>query len=244
MPWPIERLFGRRPRPRLRLFAVEEMPWTMFVPTDDMHRPLLATGVALVDTPEEADILIARRLEALIPTGGLAKKRAIWTHEPRYNMAQTSPVTTPAITGPIHVMNCYTGDLNTGPLSFGPRGSLDRDAAIRGFAAKPRRTVMLATYRANSEFFVGGQDISLVGLRNAIALHFQRHGECDVWGKRWPEAVRVTGENRGGEWIGRKMAVLRDYGINIAYENSHFRYYVTEKIWHAVAAGCLPVSWA
>jgi hypothetical protein len=38
-----------------------------------------------------------------------------------------------------------------------------------------------------------------------------------------------------------KQAVLNNYAINIAFENTIIPHYVTEKIWDAVKGACLPV---
>ncbi len=37
------------------------------------------------------------------------------------------------------------------------------------------------------------------------------------------------------------MNLLIDYKFNICFENTIAPYYCTEKIWHAIAGGCLPI---
>ena len=40
-----------------------------------------------------------------------------------------------------------------------------------------------------------------------------------------------------------KIAYLKNYKFNLCPENSNNRHYVTEKIAHAIMAGCIPVYW-
>jgi hypothetical protein len=47
----------------------------------------------------------------------------------------------------------------------------------------------------------------------------------------------------GGSGEEKKVAFLEDYRFNITYENSYGEGYVTEKIFHAKAAGCVPIYW-
>ncbi len=47
----------------------------------------------------------------------------------------------------------------------------------------------------------------------------------------------------GGGGEEKKVAFLEDYRFNITYENSYGEGYVTEKMFHAKAAGCVPIYW-
>lgn len=47
----------------------------------------------------------------------------------------------------------------------------------------------------------------------------------------------------GGSGEEKKVAFLEDYRFNITYENSYGEGYVTEKLFHAKAAGCVPIYW-
>jgi len=54
--------------------------------------------------------------------------------------------------------------------------------------------------------------------------------------------VLFAGPGGGGGEI-RKLEFLKDYKFCIAYENSSSSGYVTEKLLHAKAAGCIPIYW-
>jgi hypothetical protein len=233
-------LFGWR-KPRVRVFLPTEMRWTAFWPKSRLYPRLLAAGVVFVDTPDAADVLVASRVDALIPHGGLDRAFMIWTREPRQSTALQSPFACPGIRRPVHVMNCYTEDLNTTPVGLLDEPAVDRAAAIQAFRAKRRRTVMLATHVAGRDLYVGGRNIDLNGLRVAIAAHFNGRGVCDVYGRNWPAPIKVSGESRAGAWVQAKRAILAAYQVNIAIENTSWRYYITEKIWQAIGGHCLPV---
>jgi hypothetical protein len=47
----------------------------------------------------------------------------------------------------------------------------------------------------------------------------------------------------GGGGEEKKLAFLENYRYNITYENSYGEGYVTEKLFHAKAAGCIPIYW-
>jgi hypothetical protein len=232
--------FLRRRKPRLRLFRATEMTWTMFSPASKRHALLAGHGVTFTHGVDDADIVLADRIDALLPYGASGRRFAVWTPEPRYNTAQRSPVESPGIRGPVHVMNCYTG-LNTHPLAHAGGKPLDRDAAIRAFREKPRRTAMLASHFVERDLYLGGRNIDLNAFRIALALHFQAHGACDIYGRYWPPGVTVSGESRGPGWGDAKQQILRGYDVNIALENTDVRHYVTEKIWQAIRGACLPV---
>jgi hypothetical protein len=224
----------------LRLFRAAEMTWTMFSPASRSHALLAAHGIGFTDDVRDADIVIAERIDALLPHGASGRGFAVWTPEPRYSTAQRSPVTSPGIRRPVHVMNCYTG-LNRHPLAQVGRAPLDRDAAIRAFRGKPRRTAMLASHFVERDLYLGRRNIDLNAFRIALARHFQAQGDCDVYGLYWPDTVVVSGESRGKGWVAAKQEILRGYDVNIAIENTSVRYYVSEKLWQAIRGACLPV---
>merc|ERR1712014_409495 len=47
----------------------------------------------------------------------------------------------------------------------------------------------------------------------------------------------------GGGPVKDKLAFLRGYRFNVAFENASHPGYCTEKLLHAFAAGCVPIYW-
>lgn len=80
--------------------------------------------------------------------------------------------------------------------------------------------------------------------RRMLAEEGQRRGVLDLWGSGW-EGLKVQGESRLGDgtrsFSAIKHDILQSYRFNIALENTHLPRYVTEKFWHSVRAGCVPV---
>ncbi|MBC6996583.1 glycosyltransferase family 10 [Neolewinella lacunae] len=59
----------------------------------------------------------------------------------------------------------------------------------------------------------------------------------------YPGAFRCNQEKGLAEGNAAKLAHLRNYRYNLCPENSNAAGYVTEKVFHAIAAGCIPVYW-
>jgi alpha(1,3/1,4) fucosyltransferase len=69
--------------------------------------------------------------------------------------------------------------------------------------------------------------------------HFEKHNELDLYGHGWDE-IRPRFHSWRGT-VDRKSDVMCGYKFALAYENSDFPGYVTEKIFDAMFAGCIPV---
>jgi hypothetical protein len=160
-------------------------------------------------------------------------------------------------------MNVYTGAFADNYLLMkAHQSSIDRDAALRAFASKPYRAAMLATYfparsrrgplarsdpqwvlqsKDDGQLLFKGRNIDLTQRRQALALHLQRQGFCDIYGREWPDTIKISGESRFDRWPATKQEILKNYAVNIAFENTIAPHYVTEKIWDAIKAACLPV---
>lgn len=222
----------------MKLFRAEEMKYTPFARIEDAGR----IGVAYTDNPLEADIIISRKPAALLPYARFSKKLVIWTHEPRYSMAFSSPTVLDGIHDPVFVMNAYTGQIYTDPFYYFPHTTLDFDDCMAKHRTKPSRVIMLATCREGTTAVLrDGIDLDLAKKRQALARTLQSRASCDIFGRNWPSSVRVTGESRGDGWRAAKRRILEGYSINVAYENTLIPYYLTEKLWEAVIGGCLPV---
>ena len=122
------------------------MEYTPFNANKPIYGVLAAAGVKFVDRPADANIILARREEALQIYGSYDANFAIWTHEPRYSNRVETPTTIPGIRNPVHVMNAYTGQIYVDNFHYFERREVDYSGMMRTFARKPRRAVILATY--------------------------------------------------------------------------------------------------
>lgn len=89
-------------------------------------------------------------------------------------------------------------------------------------------------------------DIDLNSRRQEIAQCAFDKGLGDVIGRGWNQisGIKMSGFDAGNEnWWDTKLKLLKGYRYNIACENTLWKYYVTEKIWHSIKAGCLPIYW-
>lgn len=97
----------------------------------------------------------------------------------------------------------------------------------------------------DSSLLYKNHEISLIKLRQDLAKFFQEKGSCDILGSAWPTEVEITEETGFDRdvynWWDRKIEILKNFKFNICLENTAFPYYCTEKIWHAIIGGCLPI---
>ena len=216
---------------------------TPFSVDDPLHAILAGEGISYVDAPSKADIIIARREKELETYGSYNKSFAIWTHEPRFNYRRESPANISGIRNQVHIMNAYTGDIYADNFYyFRNLHEFDFDRMMRIFADKPRRAVMLASYRRPpTPVVLDGCNLDLQEYRQKLAVHLLEFGFCDVYGRGWPKSTRIAGNSREGNWGAAKREILKYYALNIAFENTIIPHYVTEKLWDAVVNVCLPV---
>lgn len=77
----------------------------------------------------------------------------------------------------------------------------------------------------------------LYGFRIAAVSFFENHAPhtFDHYGLSWPQSKCYRGS------IKHKKPVLKNYKFCLCYENSRHNGYVTEKIFDAMVAGCVPI---
>jgi alpha(1,3/1,4) fucosyltransferase len=88
--------------------------------------------------------------------------------------------------------------------------------------------------------------IDLNEIRQEIAQCSYDKGVGIVLGNGWNEisGIKNSGFETGNvNWWDSKLELLKGYRFNIALENTIWKYYVSEKIWHSIKAGCLPIYW-
>ena len=160
----------------------------------------------------------------------------------------------------IIVMNCYTSDVYFSNHHFlNSDYSLDRSSLTKILKNKPRhftqdlkledkKIVALQTYR-NGERWDFKSDLmgtlSLCNLRSNVVLEGAMAGFVDVFGQGWPIQGISKGDTRfTDEWWKVKCEIMKDYFFAFCFENCVVHNYVTEKIWHAISVGVLPIYYA
>lgn len=98
-------------------------------------------------------------------------------------------------------------------------------AAGRDLADRPQHATLLARHDGD-------------GLRGRLSSLLEEFGRVD-----YPGVFRNNVHPPLEPSYAAKLRFLRDYRFNICPENSDAPGYVTEKVWHAHAAGCIPVYW-
>lgn len=99
------------------------------------------------------------------------------------------------------------------------------DAAGRNLTDRPNFAALIARHDHG-------------GLRTRLADLVAESGTVD-----YPGFFRHNTPNQLPPGYQAKLDYLRDYRFNLCPENSDAPGYVTEKVWHAHAAGCIPVYW-
>lgn len=81
-----------------------------------------------------------------------------------------------------------------------------------------------------------------VSLRNAFCRRLAEYKPVDCPG-RCLNNMSGLGPRHGEDWQAAKVAFLKPYKFTIAFENSSYPGYATEKIYHPMLAKSLPIYW-
>lgn len=229
---------------------------------------LAEEDIALVDDAAQAQVIVAALLEELVPLMQQyqnQKKYLVWCDEPLWSnifqkveMTRTGFMIDSATLIPVDAMNCFTGNV----LSTNTHFLLDLyhlDLAsfnrARGSNHGPlppsgaRKIAAFLTYR-NGGFWDFRHPTGIFGLntlRSRVALEGALFGKVDVYGQGWPMNIARPEEEakqEGADLFWLKMNQYAQYKFALCFENTWSPYYVTEKIWQAILAGCLPIYYA
>jgi len=250
----------------ITLFLARPMHGTPFTHPGALQC-MQAAGVRLVPEASQAQVIVSHSVKTLLPLRVRFpwKRFLVWTNEPRYDTHFSSSVSF-AGCARVDVMNVYTGNVFwnnlhfLGSYHFNPEVTLGMDlekplaplqpGEVRDFPRKA--TAAIFSYRGDHDTscIKEGVNIDLEQTRIQCALAGHRRGMVDIYGKDWPDHLNRENSGYGFErvqgaqavhWWDRKIEILRDYHFNICLENTAYGYYCTEKIWHAIAARCLPI---
>jgi len=218
----------------------------------------------LVAEPKQAHWIVASSVKFLAAYSLRYpfKRFLFYSNEPRRSQLMEKQYRAVPMLPAIEVMNGFTGDVFwnnfhfLGSYHYDSRNNLDIDLhkplgplSKEGSTRRRRKTVAtFFTYRRKSKpFMVDGVDRSLEAVRQTYALALKQAGLCDIYGDGWPAGI--SQESSGFQsahssrlnWWTRKLQILSDYRYNLCLENTAANYYCTEKVWHAIQAGTLPI---
>jgi hypothetical protein len=221
----------------------------IFLP-DGMHntpfasdRWLAVMGVAKTDRFEDAEIVAVMRTKALegIPIDP-GKTYVLWTNEPFVSDTTADCLPLQGHPDGLHVFNVHNGQVYTDNFFYcdgaGAIALIETEADLNvSFADK---TVSVAAALRDWPLVVEGVDRSLCRKRASFALDLYKRKQAKIIGKNWPGGVALA-DSRNFERARTKAAFLRGTNFNLCPENTDADYLVTEKIWEAISAGCLPI---
>lgn len=222
------------------VFFADPMSFTPFDP-QQRAKNLSAVKLEEASSAEEADVIVGRRLSAVLALFELNKRYYVWTHEPTYAPVGERYILDQATGINVAVSSAFNGDVYLTPLYYFYFQPLDVDDIIGKARRKSDFCSFLATYRVDQAKYIGGMNADLAHFRQSLGLHLQRAGLCKIYGRGWPEHVPVEGESRGTGWHATKLQIIEEYRYNIAVENTIAHNFVTEKHWDALRAGCVQV---
>jgi hypothetical protein len=234
---------------------------------------LAEVGLTLQDDAAEADIIVAALLEELAPLMHqfkTNKKYLLWCDEPLWSnifqkleLTRTAFLIQPDSEGapsfvPVDAMNCFTGNVLFSNYHFLldiyhlDMASFTKAQGTNQSPLPPpseRKIAAFLTYR-NGGFWDFKHPSGVLGLntlRSRVALEGALFGKVDVYGKGWPMGLSKPEDEAkqdGADLFWLKMRQYEKYKFALCFENTWSPYYVTEKIWQAVLAGCLPIYYA
>ncbi len=221
-------------------------------------------GYSLTMLSSESDVIMAHSYKKLLPYifRYPTKKFLVWTNEPRYDTFFRNEIKLPLGFPMIKIMNVYSKDVFWNNLHF--LGSyhfdninnlgIDINSELPNISLeqlesfnKKNKIAALFTYtlEQKTKLMKGGINIDLSRQRCEIAMAGYLRKQVDLYGNKWPANYALDNSGFGFEkqrpWWIEKMEILKGYKFNLCLENTAEPYYVTEKIWHAIQAYCLPI---
>lgn len=204
----------------------------------------------ILTSEEDADLLISDHFNSLGLKQNVllrkmiryrnTKKYLLWTDEPRFSQ-HFQPYADYPFLPRLNVLNLYTG-LVENNFSIWPLSK--KLGYLEGFEFQARKIVALMIFRNNAKQWslkYQGRELDLCILRTQIALEGHAQGMVDIYGQGWDPKIR-KGVSRGlTNFREEKFKILSQYHFHLAFENTNFPYYCTEKIWQSIEGGCLPI---
>ncbi len=225
---------------KINIFYAGSLNHTIFMENNFINL-LNIQKINRVNSPDNATIIVANTLKSLNKYLHLNKKFLIWTHEPYFNKSFKAIILYSK--KKIHIMNVYTHNIYINNFYYYPNHLIkDLDDNMIDSKKKlyqnKRKISIFATYR-KIKF-----KLELNSVRQSIGIYGHKLGFVDIYGKNWPQNISKENSRHGKNGksrSGRKHELLSNYCFNICFENTHTKYYVTEKLWDAIRCYTLPI---
>lgn len=241
--------FWRFKESGMHIYLLDSMQYTPFAMQEGVEF-LNDNRIFITVKPSDADVIVGRKFP--LKRGEYLKlfefrrgtNLLIWTHEPRHTTRESKTnFYLPGITA--HQMNVYTGDVYLDNYAFIEELKEPLPQMTSSdYGRKVNRIVALVTWikvRRNKKLWKNGKSIDIALPRQDFLLEGHRKGYVDIFGANWPKNIAQGDTRFQDDWPDMKVRIASDYLYCMAMENTDWPYYVTEKIWQAIVAGCLPI---
>lgn len=231
----------------IKIYRADEMIYTPFHIKAN-HNFLKREGFVFIDDVRKADILVSRNIKNLYPyikQYGTRKKYLIWTHEPRFDINFFDDIY--VFTNiKVDIMNAYTQNIYVNNYKYFNLPNMNPINVSSFERIKGKTVVIVAACKKAVSLIKDGLNIDLIKIRNDIAYSGFNLGKVDIYGPGWGknlaiEDSRKVSKLKDENQYKRKIKILKNYHFNLCFENTNYPYYCTEKIWHSLDAGCLPI---
>lgn len=139
----------------------------------------------------------------------------------------------------INIMNCYTGNIFINIFHdaqhifkfnhFNRSKLIDREKFHN-------KIIVIASNRYGKDMIH-----DLTKLRYRIVIQGYARGVVSVHGAGWPKGISKGQTRYIKDIYEHKLDMMKGYYFNLCLENTDIDNYVSEKIWHSVISGCLPI---
>ncbi|BAI87903.1 tetratricopeptide repeat protein [Arthrospira platensis NCB002] len=231
----------------IKIYRADDMRYTPFYARENCDF-LKLEKFEFTNSPEEADLFLSRHLKNLYPyikNYGKLKKYLVWTHEPRYNTHFFDKIYI-FTNVEVHIMNTYTNNIYVNNYKYFNLPIMNPVNLSEFDRLKGKLVVIIATCKQAVPLIKDGVDLDLIKIRNNIAYVGFDLGKVDIYGPGWKSGVavedsrKIARQQAQSQYL-RKIEQLRQYHFNLCFESTIYPYYCTEKIWHSLEAGCLPI---
>lgn len=165
------------------------------------------------------------------------KKLLIYCAEPRLSLVQKNIIYFKK--KKINVMNCYTKNVFVNQLHDAHhifKFDHFNQTKMKKWKFNNKKIAVIASNRRNTDMIY-----DLTDFRYKLVMNGYNRNLIDVYGAGWPKGISKGQTRFIKDIYGDKLNTLNLYYFNLCLENTNIDNYVTEKIWHSIISGCLPI---